>query len=63
MFGRKQYKPYRFAALAQYNSEVARGIVHTLPWVEFMRQEQRQFDMEMGAKAIERGETIIRGKK
>lgn len=44
MFDRKEPMPYRFYELAVYNSEVARGIVHTDEWNEKMRTEREAFD-------------------
>ncbi len=40
----RRYKPYEFAALATYNGERARGIMHTLEWQEKMAKEQARFD-------------------
>lgn len=37
---------YRFEALAKYNGEVARGIVHTEEWRAEMAADQREFDQE-----------------
>jgi hypothetical protein len=37
---------YRWNDLARYNSEVARGIVHTPEWKAKMADQQRQFDEE-----------------
>lgn len=34
----------RISRLAIYNSEKARGIMHTTEWKELMRQEQEWFD-------------------
>lgn len=36
--------PYRFSALAAYNTEVAHGIVHTPAWDERMAALQREYD-------------------
>jgi hypothetical protein len=36
----------RWSALARYNAEVARGIVHTPEWRARMEEDQRQFDAE-----------------
>lgn len=38
-------RAYQFQALANYNAEVARGIVHTPEWEEYMRTEQQRFDV------------------
>jgi hypothetical protein len=35
---------YEFADLAQYNSEKARGIVHTPEWNKKMAKEQARFN-------------------
>lgn len=37
---------HRWNQLATYNSEVARGIMHTQDWDKFMAEEQRLFDEE-----------------
>jgi len=42
----KRKNAYRFADLAQYNAEVARGIMHTPEWKAKMAQEQRRFNLE-----------------
>jgi hypothetical protein len=42
-FQRKPFEVYEFAALATYNSERARGIVHTPEWVARMVTEQERF--------------------
>lgn len=42
---------YDFEALATYNAEVARGIVHTPEWVEKMRHEQDRFDTPAHVRA------------
>lgn len=39
---------YEFSALARYNSEAARGIVHTPEWKAKMAEEQRRFDNTRG---------------
>jgi hypothetical protein len=41
---RKTSEPYRFQALATYNGERARGIVHTPEWQAKMAAEQKRFD-------------------
>lgn len=38
---------YEFSALATYNSERSRGIVHTAKWKELMREEKRRFDASL----------------
>ena len=38
---------YRWTALAQYNAERARGLVHTAEYAELMAAEQELFDQEM----------------
>ncbi len=35
---------YEFWALATYNGEKARGLVHTAEWQSKMRDEQKRFD-------------------
>lgn len=40
----KRYEPYRFQALADYNAEVYRGIVHTPEYDALMADEQRLFN-------------------
>lgn len=47
--------PYEFDALAKFNSEVARGIVHTPEWVEKMRLEQERFNAEQETEWLARG--------
>ena len=39
-----RHTPYEFADLATYNSERARGIVHTPEWDALMAAEQRRFN-------------------
>jgi hypothetical protein len=46
---------YEFDALATYNSECARGIVHTPEWVALMESEQRRFEEKRRAERIARG--------
>lgn len=36
--------PERFKVLADYNAEVARGLVHTEDWCHYMACLQREFD-------------------
>ena len=40
----KPFDTMRIRVLATYNSEKARGIVHTDEWKELMKQEQKWFD-------------------
>lgn len=42
----RRYDPaeYEFWALATYNAERARGIVHTPEWTAAMAREQERFD-------------------
>jgi hypothetical protein len=40
-------EPYEFAALATYNAELSRGIVHTPEWDARMAAEQARFDAKM----------------
>jgi hypothetical protein len=49
-FSLKPTEEYRFAALAEYNTERARGIVHTEEWRKRMKKEQAKFDAEMRAE-------------
>lgn len=42
---------YRWEALARYNAEVARGLVHTPEWDWAMAVDQAAFDDEQAAKA------------
>jgi hypothetical protein len=46
---------YPFAALAQYNSECARGIVHTAEYDEQMAQQQRQFEASHRQRLLDEG--------
>jgi hypothetical protein len=41
---------HRWDVLARYNSERARGIMHSLEWQEHMRREQVLFDEEQGPR-------------
>lgn len=43
----------RWSALATYNGERARGLVHTTEWQERMASEQAAFDAERAAFAAE----------
>ena len=43
---KQRWEPYEFEALATYNSEKARGIVHTPEWVEKMKHEQERFNQQ-----------------
>lgn len=54
MFRRKT-APYRFEALAQYNGERARGILHSEEWVKRMSEEQRTFDWFHGITKVPGG--------
>jgi hypothetical protein len=48
IFRRKYYgdpMPKKYCQLATYNSECARGLVHTPQWVEFMESLQTQFNV------------------
>ncbi len=47
---RNSAAPYKWLALATYNDERGRGIVHTPEWVKWMEREQRLFDSEMRVK-------------
>jgi hypothetical protein len=37
----------RFFALAQYNAEVSRGIIHTDEWQEKMHRMQNEYDAKV----------------
>ena len=37
--------PHKFDKLARYNTEVARGVVHTVTWVEQMVGLQAEFNL------------------
>jgi len=43
-FGRGVPMPGRFAPLAQFNAEAARGIAHTREYIEAMAALQAEFD-------------------
>ena len=45
--------------MAQYNSERARGILHTAEWQNQMAREQELFDAETRAFAAARGVEIV----
>jgi hypothetical protein len=42
-----RYKEYDYHALAVYNSERSRGLVHTEEYQDKMRQQQERFNKEM----------------
>jgi hypothetical protein len=44
IFRSRRDESCRWSALAQYNAEVARGLVHTAEWKAVMAEEQRRFD-------------------
>jgi hypothetical protein len=50
---------YQFNDLATYNSERARGIVHTPEWVEKMAEQQRLFDDGQRAWMTQNGVEVI----
>lgn len=52
-------EPYEFAALVQFNSEVARGIMHTPEWVEKMAAEQLRFHDQQKREWIALGATRL----
>lgn len=56
---RRTHEPYEFTDLATYNSEVARGIVHTPEWVEAMRNQQERFNAQQAERAEREGWIII----
>ena len=43
----KWEREHRWDALAQYNAECSRGIVHTPEWDARMAEEQERFNVEM----------------
>ena len=43
---RDSFERYEFADLATYNSEVARGIVHTPEWDARMAEDQERFNKQ-----------------
>lgn len=47
----KHESPYRWNALATYNAERARGIVHTEEWKAKMVVEQEHFNAEQAQPA------------
>jgi len=51
------WKP-EYELLADYNSEVSRGIVHTEEWREKMEEIQKDFD-DTRRKLIEEGELLF----
>lgn len=40
----RREEKYEFSALATFNAERSRGIVHTARWQQLMREEKRRFD-------------------
>ena len=56
---RHEQEPYKWAALAQYNTEKGRGIVHEEGWKKIMASQQEQFNREQVEKWEERGYTVI----
>jgi hypothetical protein len=56
---RRRNEPYEFNALAIYNSERARGIVHTPEWDEKMRLEQERFAEQYWARAERDGWLVV----
>jgi hypothetical protein len=51
-------EPYEFEALAKYNGEVARGIVHTRDYDVRMAQEQARFNAKMAAERERPGRSL-----
>lgn len=49
----------RFSALAVFNAERARGIMHTAEYAEKMRAMQQEFDVKLRAWNEERGVKFI----
>ncbi len=56
---RRQSEHYEFSALATYNSEKARGIVHTDEWKAKMVTDQARFDAQFMEKAEREGWIVI----
>jgi hypothetical protein len=58
-----RHQQYEFADLATYNSEVARGIVHTAEWDAKMAEQQRRFYEQqypgIDMPAIKPGDVIV----
>ncbi len=52
-------QPYEFSDLATYNSEVARGIVHTDAWKARMAERQRLFDERSVDDAYRQGWIVV----
>ena len=50
---------HRWNALATYNSEVARGLVHTPEWRKKMAEEQKLFDEEQHQRYLDEGWTLV----
>lgn len=48
-------RDHRWDALADYNSRVSKGIVHTPEMVELMRLEQERFNVEHGHPGVTTG--------
>lgn len=61
-FDERRRRPdvYEFAALAQYNSERFRGIVHTEEYRALMAQEQERFNAQKEAEILTSGGLIVR---
>lgn len=57
---RKRGEPYVWSDLATYNSEVARGVVHTPEKDAEMVERQRAFDAEAAAELERRNKRVIR---
>lgn len=51
---------HRWDALARYNAEIARGILHTARYQVLMAEEQRKFDAELRAGAVASGSILLR---
>lgn len=50
---------HRWDALATYNAEVARGLVHTPEWKAKMAEEQKLFDKEQHQRYLDEGWTRV----
>ena len=58
-FRRLSSEPQEFSELATYNSEVARGIMHTPEWTSRMKLVQEAFNARQREWAAENGIQIV----
>ncbi len=61
-FRTKKRETYRWSALAMYNAEVGRGIVHTKDWDAIMAQHQKEFEDGARQHAEAQGYTVLDGR-